>query len=109
MRGAGHIDEILGKHQRISRVGFVVPIVDDEPHIEFGELFTHKAFDLLVQVSPEHDWEGANRPLEPSKRGLIDGPVNQLRDPAVFVDGSQTYLLYSVAGESGIAIAELSS
>ena len=56
---------------------------------------------------PEYDWEGAVRPLEPSKRGLIDGQVNQLRDPALFIDGPKTYLLYSVAGESGIAIAEL--
>jgi hypothetical protein len=32
----------------------------------------------------------------------------QLRDPAIFEDDDgRTYLLYSVAGESGIAIAEL--
>ena len=35
------------------------------------------------------------------------GHVNQLRDPAVFVEGDHVYLLYAVAGESGIAIAEV--
>jgi hypothetical protein len=33
--------------------------------------------------------------------------VNQLRDPAIFSEGHQTYLLYTVGGEAGIAIAEL--
>jgi hypothetical protein len=31
----------------------------------------------------------------------------KLRDPAIFVEAGRTYLLYSVAGESGIAIGEL--
>lgn len=58
-------------------------------------------------LSPETDYEGADCPLEPSKRGPIHTRVRQLRDPGVFVDASRTYLLYSVAGEHGIAIAEL--
>jgi hypothetical protein len=33
--------------------------------------------------------------------------VHQLRDPAVYEEDGRTYLLYSVAGESGIAMAEL--
>ena len=35
------------------------------------------------------------------------GRVRQLRDPAIFREDRKTYLLYSVAGESGLAIAEL--
>jgi hypothetical protein len=35
------------------------------------------------------------------------GPVRQLRDPAIFPENGKTYLLYSIAGENGIAIAEL--
>jgi hypothetical protein len=58
-------------------------------------------------LRPERPWEGANAPLEPSIRSLAYGPVNQLRDPAIFVEDGRTYLLYAVAGESGIAIAEL--
>ena len=46
-------------------------------------------------------------PLEPSKAGPAQVRVRQLRDPAVFREGAKTYLFYSVAGESGIAIAEL--
>jgi len=51
--------------------------------------------------------EGALLPQEPSARDLAPRPVRQLRDPAIFTDEGSTYLLYSVAGESGIAIAQL--
>ena len=56
-------------------------------------------------LRPERDWEGANAPMEPSVRGVVYGAVNQLRDPAIYVEGDDVYLLYAVAGESGIAIA----
>ena len=59
-------------------------------------------------LRPEHDWEGADAPLRPSQRSVAYGHVNQLRDPAIFEEGGRTYLLYAVAGESGIAIAEVS-
>ena len=58
-------------------------------------------------LEPEESWEGADRPLEPSVRGWADEPVRQLRDPAIFEEDGRTYLLYAVAGESGIALAEL--
>jgi len=60
-------------------------------------------------LRPEFDWEGADAPLEPSVRSTAYGHVNQLRDPAIFEDteNGRTFLLYAVAGESGIAIAEL--
>ena len=56
-------------------------------------------------LSPERDWEGALAPVEPSVRSTAYGQVNQLRDPALYVENDQVYLLYAVAGESGIAIA----
>lgn len=65
--------------------------------------------DIREVLRPETEWEGANQPLVPSKRGPIDVPVNQLRDPAIFEEVDDIYLLYSVAGESGIAIASLST
>lgn len=37
----------------------------------------------------------------------INVPVNQPREPAIFVEENVTYLLYSVRGENGIAIAKL--
>ena len=60
-------------------------------------------------LRPEHDWEGADAPLEPSVRSTAYGHVNQLRDPAIFedADSGRVFLLYAVAGESGIAIAEV--
>lgn len=56
---------------------------------------------------PEFAWEGADLPLVPSVRGAIEAPANQLRDPCYFEERGQSYLLYSVAGESGIAIASV--
>ena len=61
-------------------------------------------FELL---RPELSWEGADAPMEPSTRSVVYGKANQLRDPAIYVEGDRTYLLYAIAGESGIAIAEL--
>ncbi|HEU5315829.1 MAG TPA: hypothetical protein VFX49_06930 [Chloroflexota bacterium] len=58
-------------------------------------------------LRPEHDWEGVNEPLVPSEGGAIHHPVHQLRDPYVFAEDGRDYLLYTVAGESGIAIARL--
>lgn len=58
-------------------------------------------------LKPEHDWEGADAPLEPSQRSTAEGHVNQLRDPAIFEEDGRVFLLYAVAGESGIAIAEV--
>ena len=58
-------------------------------------------------LRPEHDWEGADAPLEPSVRSTAYGKVNQLRDPAIFEESGRVFLLYAVAGESGIALAEV--
>ena len=60
-------------------------------------------------LRPEFDWEGADAPLEPSVRSTAYGHVNQLRDPTIFedADSGRVFLLYAVAGESGIAIAEV--
>jgi len=60
-------------------------------------------------LRPEFDWEGADAPLEPSVRSTAYGHVNQLRDPAIIEDAEsgRVFLLYAVAGESGIAIAEV--
>ena len=60
-------------------------------------------------LEPELPWEGADLPVEPSRGGKAQGRVRQLRDPAIFCEEGRAYLLYSVAGESGIAIAEIES
>jgi hypothetical protein len=59
-------------------------------------------------LRPQTEYEGARLPLTPSKSGPVKGRENALRDPAIFVDDdSRLYLLYSVAGEAGIAVAEV--
>ncbi len=58
-------------------------------------------------LRPETEWEGAMLDVAPSRRGHIDERVNQLRDPTIFEENGEVYLLYSVAGEHGIAIAQL--
>ena len=58
-------------------------------------------------AEPEFDYEGADLGLEVSKYGAIDRRARQLRDPAVFERDGERWLLYSIAGESGIAIARL--
>jgi hypothetical protein len=63
--------------------------------------------DPVELLRPEREWEGASLPLEASVRGDITVPVNQLRDPTIFEEDGEVYLLYSVSGESGIAIARL--
>jgi hypothetical protein len=63
----------------------------------------------VTVLEPEMEYEGVGQPLVPSKRGLIMGAVRQLRDPAIFQEDGHTYLLYSVAGEHGIAITVIES
>jgi hypothetical protein len=58
-------------------------------------------------LRPEMEWEGARLPAGRSWRGAINIPVNQLRDPCILDRDGHAVLLYAVAGEAGIAIAEL--
>lgn len=57
-------------------------------------------------LAPEMPWEGAEHPVDPSRFGSATG-VRQLRDPYIFADNDQLYLYYSIAGEEGIAGAQL--
>ena len=66
-----------------------------------------RASEPISVLLPETDYEGADLPLKPSERGAIHSRARQLRDPGIFEEDGRTYLLYSVAGESGLAIAEL--
>lgn len=69
---------------------------------------TWKASTSEKILEPETEYEGAGLPIESSKRGAINEPVRQLRDPCIYEEDGTTYLLYSVAGERGIAMATLS-
>jgi hypothetical protein len=56
-------------------------------------------------VAPETDYEGAGLPVRPPTRKAV--PKRALRDPAIFEEDGRTWLLYAVAGERGIALAEI--
>lgn len=70
-----------------------------------GDWHSWQASAAQLVAKPELEYEGCNAPLVPSVRGMAQQPVNELRDPAVFEFEDQTWLLYSVAGEQGIALA----
>lgn len=76
-------------------------------HLELTDDWTTwKTSDPEEVLRPETDWEGARLPVKESRNGAAEGQENALRDPGLFVEDGRVYLLYSVAGESGIAIAE---
>lgn len=58
-------------------------------------------------VRTETDYEGVNEPDIPSTGGADHDPVHQLRDPYLFNEQDHKYLVYSIAGEKGLAIAKL--
>jgi hypothetical protein len=70
---------------------------------------TWRASEAVTVLEPQVSYEGVDLPLEPSERGWAPQPVRQLRDPGIYCEGERTYLLYSVAGERGIAIAEITN
>lgn len=60
-------------------------------------------------LEPEQDYEGVDLPIQPLQKGKAQGRLRQLRDPVIYQEDNKSYLLYSISGESGIAIAELKS
>lgn len=55
-------------------------------------------------MRPEEDYEGANQPVRESEVGSATN-VHEVRDPYIFEDDGQLYMYYSIAGETGIAVA----
>lgn len=58
-------------------------------------------------LAPQEPWEGADLPLTAGRIGAADRPIRALRDPAIFEEMGRMFLLYAVAGESGLAIAQV--
>jgi hypothetical protein len=84
--------------ERLLRASFDPRAMWEQPfEVEIGEL-----------LRPVPDYEGGNLPTSSSRVGEETGPVNALRDPFLFVDQQgRTFLFYSIAGESGIAVARV--
>lgn len=68
---------------------------------------TWRARGIVEVAQPETAWEGADLSLEFSRGGIAREPVRQLRDPHVFREGEQAWLLYTAAGENALGLARL--
>ncbi len=70
-----------------------------------------KARGVFEVLQPERPWEGADLPLAYSRGGSTIkygySRVRELRDPGVYREGDEAWLLYSAAGEYGIGLAKL--
>ncbi|MFT5446005.1 MAG: hypothetical protein ACI9DC_001167 [Gammaproteobacteria bacterium] len=92
---------------------FYTEVGDTPEHIKLSEIalqgdWQHwSASEPVIVLAPERDYEGANRPRQASVRGLSPEAVNEVRDPALYEEDGTLYLLYSVAGEGGIALARI--
>ena len=71
------------------------------------DVYKWKATGPVTVLKPEHDYEGVNLPVAASNNGIAKLPEPSLRDPAIFINDDWTLLRYSVAGENGIAGANL--
>lgn len=98
---------------------------DDRLHVvwstvgEAPECLYHGTVDLLASpenwrvtgqeeiLRPARVWEGSLCPRVPSAYGAADTLVNEVRDPYLFRDGNNIYVVYVGGGESGIGIAVL--
>ncbi len=72
---------------------------------------TWRARGVEEVLQPERTWEGTDLPLAYSRGGSTlkygYNRVRELRDPAVHREGTRAWLVYSVAGEYGLGLAEL--
>ena len=60
---------------------------------------------IIEVLKPEHAYEGSKYPVKPSGSGRKN--LNEVRDPYILDDEGRIFLYYSVKGEMGIAVAEL--
>ncbi|MFN7139367.1 MAG: phosphodiester glycosidase family protein, partial [Limisphaerales bacterium] len=72
-----------------------------------GDWKTWTSSEPTLVLAPDEPYEGSDLPISPSTQGQARHPVRQLRDPAFFEEQGRYYLYYSIAGEQGIAVAEL--
>lgn len=107
-----------GRHWAVWRAGDVLHVFfsrwNDQPeHILYATMDLAQPWeqwklgDPVSVLRSEHDWEGVNQPIRPSTPGAAGGPVHELRDPALHEENGDLYLLYTTAGESGIALARI--
>jgi hypothetical protein len=72
-----------------------------------GDWQSWRASEAVEVLRPQAAYECPHLPSAPSAAGDVKGPVNQIRDPAIYEEAGRTFLFYSICGEQGIAGAEL--
>jgi len=100
-----------------SRALLVYSLVGDTPERLYTAYVNLEAlrFDRVVLMnhttllSPKHVWEGSALPIEASHFGPEGSPVHEVRDPALLCDAGEMTLVYSTAGEQGLALAKISN
>jgi hypothetical protein len=60
-----------------------------------------------VILKPKFDWEGANLPISTSSIGGLAKQEHALRDPFLFEQHDEVYIVYTGSGETSIGIAKL--
>ena len=111
--GKGDVRHVALNCSRDELEVFFTRIGDEPEHIRRATIDLSqpieewKASPSKPVLVPETSWEGADLPLKRSRAGQSRTRENAVRDPAIFLHMGQIFLLYSVAGESGIGIAEL--
>jgi hypothetical protein len=82
-------------------------------HIRMGVVnldapWTSWSIGATVEIMrPQMAYEGANEPITVSRKGPARNPEHALRDPFIYEGLGRTWLIYAIAGESGLALAEL--
>ena len=92
---------------------FFSSVTDNPEHIKVGELIINEKnnacsiTNIKSIIEPELYYEHHNSEFIKSDYGGTNNFVRQLRDPYVFNDDKDIYILYTVCGEKGIAIAKI--
>lgn len=72
-----------------------------------GDWHDWRAEPAVEVLAPLRAYEGADCPVQASRRGMAAERRHELRDPCVFDEHGEVHLLYAVAGEHGIALAHV--
>ncbi len=110
---AGHIrhlavdvqGEVLWAY--FSRIGDTPERIQRRRIALIGEPQTWRAGPTEEVLAPELPYEGTGEPMRASRSGAAHGLEHAVRDPAVFREDGRLLLFYSVAGESGLGLAEV--
>lgn len=73
--------------------------------LEINNLNLIRTKNTFSLIAPELQYEHSNKKPTKSEYGISHNAVCQLRDPYVYIENNNIYILYTVSGEKGIAIA----